>query len=189
MTPAERIRQLVPAKSPEQLMQLLRQLHDHFLLLDSSFIEDDNLMRLFGPGEVKQEWPYGKNDEMIWKVMLPSTESPLGVELKVNGRRVNSVRGRIYIGTITPTLPYTAELIEQFLVPDVEGLDPLGLGQPLTIHAMDAASRRPLTTHPKGYYYYKQIKEMLLCRSILFVRLHRNGTVWDIRLEQEEKAK
>jgi hypothetical protein len=126
---------------------------------------------------------------MIWKVMSPSAESPLGVQLKVDGRRANYVGGRIYIGTIMPTLPYTAELIEQFLVPDVEGLDPLGLGQPLTIHAMDAASRRPLATHPKGYFYYRQIKEMPPCRSSLFVRLHRNGTVWDIKLEQEEKAK
>lgn len=67
MTSAEQLRELPPANTSEELLQLLRTLHDNFLLLDPGFIEDTNLLRLFGPGEVQPRKPINKWDKATRK--------------------------------------------------------------------------------------------------------------------------
>ena len=53
LTLAEQIKQLKPATNYIELMQLLRTIHEKGLLIDPSFIEDDNIHRLFGEGKIE----------------------------------------------------------------------------------------------------------------------------------------
>jgi hypothetical protein len=190
MTSAEQIQQLSAAKTPAELLQLFRKLHDNFLLLGPSFIEDANLIRLFGPGEVVLDKP-SKWDVATRKKFISGDESRRGEIFQIdNANTPKLVSGGIYFGSPTPVLPsYTAEMIEQHLVPDVEGVDRFSPGFPMTNENINASARRPRATHPKGYLEYRQIKETPLCRSILYIRLHQNGTLWDIHLDQDMKQR
>lgn len=189
MLSAEQLRELAPATTPAELLQLLRKFHDKFLLLDPGFIEDANLLRLFGPGEVRLGAPI-KRDIATRKMFVPVSDSALGnaVEIRISSARIPEfIAGGVSFSLGTEFSSYTADLIEQYLMPDVQGEDPLRNPNNLAPNEnMDAAARRPRATHPKGYFFYKQIKKVGACRSILSVRLHGNGTLWDIELNQQE---
>lgn len=194
MTPAQQIQQLPPATTPEEMLQLLRKLHDNFLLLDPSLIEDENLIRLFGFGEAQQKWPYGKNDDTIWKYFIPDVSGSLsGIRVRMDFTRKSHENGEFVAGGISfesqtsSSSSYTADLIEKHLVPDVKGVDRFAPGFPMTNENIEASARRPRATHPKGYLEYKQIHETRLCRSILYARLRLDGTLRDIQVNQNLK--
>lgn len=195
MTTTDQLQQLSPAKTPVEFLQLLRKLHDNFLLLDAGFIEDANLLRLFEPGAVKQSWPYGKQSKSVFKSLVADPSSSilgsLPIQFMATGTK-NVFFGSLTVGANTPTPlnPYTSDLIEQYLVPDVKGSNPLAPGNfSPSNENIEASIRQSRATHSKGNFQYQSVNETALCRSNVSVRLEKDGTVWDINLSQEVKEK
>ena len=191
MNTSEQIKQLTPARTPVELLQLLRKLHDNYLLLDPGFMEDANVLRLFGPGTVKQVWPYGKQDEITWKNFLPDAESSLATAIRFLSRLHGEeyIFGDINLTPISPASAYPADLVEQHFLHGVKGEDPLSPYKGKTNEAMDAAARRPRPTHPKGYFEYQLFNQAGLCSSKVLVRMKQNGTLLEISLEQKKVTK
>jgi hypothetical protein len=189
MTRAEKIRQLKPATNHVELMQLLKTLHDEVLLLDPSFIEDGNILRLFGSGTIKVT-EYPNDSSFLAKTLIPDARNPTGFHVLVTSARGF---GTLRIGTGSFPLRaipgFNHELVETYLMPGEQGLDPLGPTQPLTNEARNYAGSRALATHPKGYFAYSRYQRTTELDNYTRVDLNRNAEIESIGLEQQEIKK
>lgn len=187
MNTAEKIRQLKPATNLVELMQLLRTVHEQVLLIDPSFMEDANILRLFGPGTIEEKKP--PSGRQIFKTFSPKEGNPFQFLIRISGTKLPPGYGSIWIRGPSDQLPFNYELIENHLLPGVQGVDPFGPLQPMTNEMRNLAGGRPLATHPKGYLHYIDLKRTVDHRSRMDVRLTRNAEVLDIGLSQDEEQK
>jgi hypothetical protein len=185
MTKAEQIKQLKPATNFIELMQLLNTLHTQVLLTDPSFMEDDNILRLFGPGQiVKRQEPTARHQ---FKQFIPRADNPFQFTVRLMGVKTTPAYGSLIIGDFKNSLPLDHELIESHLIPGVRGSDPLHPLNPMTNEARNFATGRPLATHPKGYWVYPVNNTTANHDASLIVDLDRNAHVLKIDLTQREE--
>lgn len=191
MTKAEQIKQLKPATNYIELMQLLRVIHEQGLLIDLAFIEDDNIHRLFGSGEIRSSlFRAGVGYTDIRKELFASANNPLKFRIVIHGLVANVRSGSIYIDNrdLTNALPFRYDLIETFLLPGVTGYDPYDPTKGMTNEFRDFVESLPLATHPKGYWNYWDSKTNLGYRKHrAIVELSRNADILTIDLEQDEE--
>lgn len=185
MTTKEKIQQLKPATNFVELMQLLRAIHEQALLIDPYFMEDENILRLFGQGRIEERKnPNGQNQ---FKRFIPSERNPLRFPIWLMGAKASPDSGSLAIGDYKLALPFNHELIETYLIPGVEGDNPLGPLKPMTNESRDIAGGRPLATHTKGYWTYSQRNKTADHNALVIVDLDRNAQVLKIDLTQSEE--
>lgn len=185
MTTKEKIQQLKPATNFVELMQLLRAIHEQALLIDPYFMEDENILRLFGQGRIEERKnPNGRNQ---FKQFISSESNPLRLPIWLMGAKTSPGSGSLTIGDYKLALPFNHELIETYLIPGVQGEDPYGPLKPMTNEARDIAGGRSLATHPKGYWTYAQRIKTADHNTLVIVDLDRNAQVLKIDLTQTEE--
>lgn len=183
MATKEKIQQLKPATNFVELMQLLRAIHEQVLLIDPYFMEDENILRLFGQGTIQeQQDPNGRNQ---FKRFIPSERNPLRFPIWLMGAKTPPGYGSLVIGDYKLALPFNHELIETYLIPGVQGEDPYGPLKPMTNEARDIAGGRPLATHPKGYWKYLTREKTTSHMADVYVVLDLNAQVLKIDLTQK----
>jgi len=124
MTTKEKIQQLKPATNFVELMQLLRAIHEQALLIDPYFMEDKNILRLFGRGTIEERKnPNGRNK---FKRFIPGERNPLRFPIWLMGAKTPPGSGSLAIGDYKLALPFDHALIETHLIPGVQGEDPYG---------------------------------------------------------------
>lgn len=187
MTSAEKIKQLQPATNPVELMQLLRAVHEQGLLIDPSFMEDENILRLFGEGRIEER--RSASGRLNFKRFIAGEKNNLQFPIRISGVKQAPGFGGIYIGGVEGKLPFNYELIETYLLPGVQGEDPYGPLKPMTNEARNKAGGRPLATHPKGYWVYWDRKKSPVHSASVYAPLGRNAEVLNIHLEQQENEK
>ncbi len=185
MTTKEKIQQLKPATNLVELMQLLNSIHDQALLIDPYFMEDENILRLFGQGRIEERKdPSGVLDS---KRFFSSGNNPFQFLIRITSSPKPPGYGSLTIGDYKLAMPLGHELIEMHLMPGVQGSDPLHPLKPMTNEAREIAGRRPLATHPKGYWVYATSNTTIDHDASLIVDLDRNAQVLNIKLTQKEE--
>ena len=185
MTTKEKIQQLKPATNYVELMQLLNTVHEQALLIDPYFMEDENILRLFGPGRIEEtKSPIGRS---IYKRFEANERNPLRFPMRISGTPTPPGYGSLTIGDYKLALPFDHELIEMHLMPGVKGSDPLHPLKPMTNEARNIAGGRPLATHSKGYWVYATSNTTADHDASLIVDLARNARVLNIKLTQTEE--
>ncbi len=187
MTKAEQIKQLKPATNVVELMQLLNTLHTQVLLADPSFMEDDNIHRLFGGGVIKAE--ASKLSRLIFKELLPSPDNPFQFRILISGVKEFPGSGSLTLGDYKTTLPINDELIETHLIPGAQGGDPYHPLKPMTNEARNFAGGRPLKKHPKGYWTYADRGLRSGFRNSIYTALDLSANALTIELNQREEEK
>ncbi len=184
MTTKEKIQQLKPATNLVELMQLLNSIHDQALLIDPYFMEDENILRLFGQGRIEEtKSPIGRS---IFKRFEANEGNSFRFPIRIGGTPTPPGYGSLTIGDYKLALPFGHELIEMYLLPGVEGSDPLHPLKPMTNEARVIAGTRPLATHPKGYWVYATSNTTASHDASLIIDLDRNAQVLNIKLTQTE---
>jgi hypothetical protein len=187
MTAKEKILLLKPATNPVELMQLLKTVHDEKLLLEPYFMEDENILRLFG--DAKIETKNYTNVESFSKHFEPNAKNPFQFPIWFFGTKRDLAYGSISVGNVRDALPFNHEVIEAHLLPDVQGADPLHPLNGMTNEARNYAGSRPRATHPKGYWTYADGKTWWHSSISLRVKLDRNAQVLNIDLTQRQDQK
>ena len=185
MTTTEKIKQLQPATNPVELLQLLKTVHEQRLLLDPYFMENDNILRLFGDGTITEI--DGLSGVNLNKKFTPSTANPFRFVIWIAGAKNPPRYGDLTLGNYKDALPFNHELIEQHLVPGVPGentYDPL---KPMTNEAREYLVSLPRPTHPKGYWVYSPRVRNNEYDISLRVELNRHAQGLKIDLIQKVK--
>jgi hypothetical protein len=183
MTTKEKIQQLKPATNLVELMQLLKVIHEQVLLIDPYFMEDDNILRLFGQGRIEER--KDPNSRHQFKKFIADESNPFQFLVQLMGAKKPPGYGNLTIGDYKRALPFDHELIETYLLPGVQGSDPLGPLKPMTNEAMSIAASRPLATHPKGYWVYATSNTTASHDASLIIDLERNAQVLNIEMTQK----
>lgn len=185
MSKAQRIQQLKPATNYVELMQLLRIIHQHGLLVDLTFMDDANILRLFGEGEIEET--KSQMTRLYWKRFIASKDNPLQIPIDISGVSEAPGFGGIYIRFQDwKPLPIDLDLIETHLLPGVQGWDPSDPTRGMTNEAKEALVTRPRPTHPKGYWSYFDRYKAPDYTADVYVTTGRNAEVLDIRLSQDQ---
>jgi hypothetical protein len=183
MTSKEKIQQLKPATNLVELMQLLNTIHEQALLIEPYFMEDENILRLFGQGRIEDE--QDSDGRLQYKQFFASERNLFLFPLRFMGAKSPPGYGSLTIGDFKTALPFGHELIEMYLLPGVEGSDPLHPLKPMTNESRVIAGTRPLATHPKGYWKYAQRNKTTNHLADLDVALDRDAQVLNIKLTQK----
>lgn len=182
-------RQAIPqARSPEDLLAVLRKIHDEFLLTDADFTADEATTGLFGQGAVRR-YPSVNRDDVLKEVMTaPQNGLHTNFLFSYSAEGMDR-RGWIYMAPQTIPNEYSAELVEKLLTAGIVGQVPLA-DPPINGTEVQGGvpSGRPFLTHPKGYFQYEDIKESDCFSSSLTVRLNRDGTLRDVQIEQRQRG-
>lgn len=189
LTLAEQIKQLKPATNYIELMQLLRTIHEKGLLIDPSFIEDDNIHRLFGEGKIETT-TYKDTPNYYAKAFIGSSKNIFNLRIGLSVRDRTPRSGSLYIGSIESkgVLPFNYELIEKHLLPGIVAFDKADPKQPLNNEVLDWLASLPPRTHPKGYHmYWNSRKDLGYFSNTAIVELNRNADVLNISLDQDEE--
>lgn len=187
MTSKEKIQQLKPATNLVELMQLLNTIHEQALLIDPYLMEDENILRLFGLGRIEDE--QDADGRLQYKQFFASEGNPFRFPVRFMGAKTPPGYGSLTIGDYKLALPFGHELIEMYLLPGVEGSDPLHPLKPMTNEARVIAGTRPLATYPKGYWVYANSNTSADHRASLIVDLDRDAQVLNIKLTQRGAQK
>ena len=187
MTKAEQIKQLKPATNIVELMQLLNTLHTQVLLTDPSFMEDDNIHRLFGGGVIKAK--ASKVSRLIFKELIPSPDNPFQFRILISGVKEFPGSGSLMLGDYKTALPINHELIETYLLPGVKGFDPYDPTKFMTNETRNIAGGLPLKKHPKGYWRYRDGELRSGFRNSIAVVLDLSANALIIKLQQNEEEK
>jgi hypothetical protein len=183
MTSKEKIQQLKPATNFVELMQLINIVHAQALLIDPYFMEDENILRLFGQGRIEER--KDANGRHQFKQFFASENNPFRFPVRFMGAKTPPGYGSLTIGDYKLALPFGHELIEAHLLPGVQGDDPYGPLKPMTNEARNIAGGRPLATHPKGYWTYAQRIKAGDQDTRIYVVLDRNAQALNIDLTQK----
>lgn len=182
MTKAEKIKQLKPATNYVELMQLLNDIHEHLLLTDPSFSEDDNIHRLFGSGEIVKSGPHSNAGPSFSKTMIPSPSNPF--QFRVFVFLGGSEFGGLDLGNYETPFPVTPDLIEAYLPPTLHGDNPYDPTKFMTNETHEYAARLPLATHPKGHWAYGVSEIYSGFRRSILIKLDRSAQAINLSLQQ-----
>jgi len=184
---------LPPARTPHEVLALLRRIHDGFVLTETAFAADETIEKLFGQGSIKA-YPSSTPDDVL-KEMMSAPQNNLHTNILLSYSSADlpgsgkDRRGWLYIAPQTMPNAYTAELVEKLLTGGIVGqiaLDGPSLGGTPVQGKMP--DRRPFLTHAKGYFQYEDIRESDCLSSSLTVRLNNDGSLRDVQIEQRQRG-
>lgn len=182
-------RQALPqVRSPEELLAVLRKIHNEFLLTDANFTADETTTGLFGQGAIRR-YPSVNRDDILKEVMS-SPQNGLHTNFLLSYSTAGmDRRGWMYMAPQTIPNEYSAELVEKLLTAGMTGQFPSDeLAVSGTFIQGGIPAGRPFLAHPKGYFQYEDIKESDCFSSSLTVRLNNDGTLRDVQIEQRQRG-
>lgn len=166
-------------ENPESILLATRKMH-----LAQSLMRND----LLGAEAIKSDIyitsiAQAHKDNGVTAILAPKTQERSSIkEIRV---RTSPFGGFIAISPLD-SKQFTAQLVEETFGDIVRPTDPLKVpGRNMSVHIMEALSKRPIAEHAMAFVEYNHINIIGDCRSILSVRLDRNGNASSIVVTQD----
>jgi len=187
------IEDVPPSGTQSEMLQRLRAIHDNFLLLSPRFILDSNIKRIFGIAPDREHWwpsPWMLTKEIDGKERSIFQSRIVSIFSVTSDHGTTKKSGHIIVQP--QTAAYSVDMVEQSLTKEMMGRDDQKeavMNGNISPHARYSYASRAVPTHPKGYFEYHAKIIRGSCSSQLDVRLHGDGSLWDVSVKQEQVEK